>query len=103
MDNLESTPETIMHSITEQITTTATEAYDRFIFETVQPFCSQRTQREIKKEDLEKALIHYFPKHRNVHDRGNGVRFYSCPTCGGSVRSSQKYCDECGQNLQLRN
>ena len=80
----------------------AAEEYDRFIFKTIQPFCELATQREVKKEDLEQALIHYFPKHRIVKD-GKKVKFYKCPTCGSTVRSKQKFCDECGQNLQLRN
>ena len=80
----------------------AAEEYVRFIFTTIQPFCEHVTQREVKKKDLEQALIHYFPKHRTVRETENGIRFYDCPTCGGAIKSNQKFCDECGQNLQAR-
>ncbi len=49
------------------------ESFDKFVFETISPFCDRITQTKIEKEFLEKALINY-----------NGVKTNSeiiCPRC----------------------
>jgi len=44
-------------SITCDITTKMTEENDRFIFETIYPFCCEQAKMVIKKSDLMEALI----------------------------------------------
>ena len=39
------------------ITTKITEENDRFIFETIYPFCCEKAQMVLKKSDLEEALL----------------------------------------------
>ena len=48
--------------IVEEITMKAREEGDRFIFETVRPYCEEVMKQEISKHDLEEALLQYFGK-----------------------------------------
>lgn len=51
-------PDTI-RTFVEEIQTRAIEDYDKFIFETIKPYCEHITQQTISKEYLENALLHY--------------------------------------------
>lgn len=46
----------------ERVATTVAEETDRFIFETIKPYCERIEKREISKKDLECALVQYFHK-----------------------------------------
>ena len=49
-------------SIVETVATKVTEDTEKFIFETIKPYCEEITKREISKKDLKKALTQYFSK-----------------------------------------
>ena len=51
-----------INSMVETIATKVTEDTEKFIFETITPYCEEITQREISKKDLERALTQYFSK-----------------------------------------
>ena len=48
--------------VAEKVITTAMEETDKFIFETIKPYCEAIEEREISKRDLECALAQYFHK-----------------------------------------
>lgn len=49
-------------SMVQTIATKVTEDTEKFIFETIKPYCEEITKREISKKDLEQALTQYFSK-----------------------------------------
>ncbi|MBQ1575122.1 MAG: hypothetical protein IIZ78_28665, partial [Clostridiales bacterium] len=51
-----------INSMVETIATKVTEDTEKFIFETITPYCEEITKREISKKDLERALTQYFSK-----------------------------------------
>ena len=51
-----------INSMVETIATKVTEDTEKFIFETIKPYCEEITKREISKKDLERALTQYFSK-----------------------------------------
>ena len=56
-------------SITSMIKAVAikvTEDAEKFVFETIKPYCEEITKREISKKDLERALTQYFSKEREI-------------------------------------
>ena len=61
-DEFEQEPCDVMsiNSMVETIATKVTEDTEKFIFETIKPYCEEITKREISKKDLECALIQYF-------------------------------------------
>lgn len=48
----------------EEITTLVREEHDRFIFETIRPWCQEITKMTISKEILNRALICYQTEHK---------------------------------------
>ena len=51
-----------MTNVSYDIVTKVTEDTEKFIFETINPYCEEITQRKIFKKDLERALTQYFSK-----------------------------------------
>ena len=51
-----------LNSMVETISMTVSEDAEKFIFETINPYCEEIAKRKISKKDLEKALTQYFSK-----------------------------------------
>ena len=49
-------------SMVEAMAIKATEDTEKFVFETIKPYCDDVTKMEISKKDLEQALSQYFSK-----------------------------------------
>ena len=58
----------ISKTITEEISVKVTEDYEKFVFETISPFCNGVMKMKISKDDLEKALKQYFSNKRSADD-----------------------------------
>ena len=101
-------PDTQIANITAKIQLEIEETAESFIFKTIEEFGRTITPREIKKKDIEQALIHYFPKKRIKHPyiresqdlKETGCDF-QCPTCYCYINGKQAACDCCGQRLEV--
>ncbi len=60
--NLSAEPCEDVFQYAEKVVTKAVEETDKFIFETIKPYCEAIEEREISKRDLECALTQYFHK-----------------------------------------
>ena len=60
--NLSAEPCEDVFQYAEKVVTKAVEETDKFIFETIKPYCEAIEEREISKRDLECALRQYFHK-----------------------------------------
>lgn len=99
-------------SFTYEIITKAREEYDKFIFETLRPYCEEAVKMEISKNDLEEALTMW--KNRN-EERKVGkwkkiliatvpftIYGYECPFCEfRTATDSFNYCPHCGERLEV--
>lgn len=76
------------------------EEADRFIFETIQPFCEEVTQMKIEKRDLEQALLKTKARKIAVISGRD-----CCPVCMNPLEviaycgRRECYCIDCGQKL----
>ena len=93
-------------NITSMIFTQAIEEYDKFVFETISPFCSRVTRSEISKDELTTALLKEKPA-KPVPDGWHGRDL--CPMCGAQIfrgnfngrEFENHYCAKCGQRLDF--
>lgn len=99
---MENTVESIASEIVEHVVTKVTEDQDKFIFETIRPYCEEITQQVIDKKTLSQALIKHFGQ--DVRQMGK------CPNCNRDwhlhpqyVKGlSEIYCHRCGMKIVLR-
>lgn len=82
-----------------KITTTVKEEHDKFIFETIKPYCREITRMEIDKKTLSRALIKDKAQHISVV-QGHDI----CPSCHLDITDKIKgmkecYCVKCGQHI----
>lgn len=96
----------MISEIIDKITTTYTEEKDRFIFETIRPYCEEVSQTIIEKQDLVEALSKQKPmspikETTDIIGRPINHIAYACPRCGVSINSLLEtpycYCRKCGQ------
>ena len=81
-----------------EITTKVTEDYDKFVFETIKPYCEYVTEQVIDKKTLYNALVNYIGT--NGEFRGNRI----CPRCKVGLNllpekamcRSEVFCWSCG-------
>ena len=91
-------------NITSKIFTQAVEEYDKFVFETISPFCSRVARSEISKDELTTALLKEKPA-KPVPDGWRDL----CPMCGAQIfrgnfngrEFENHYCAKCGQRLDF--
>lgn len=113
-------------SITYDITTKMTEENDRFIFETIYPFCCEKAKMVLKKSDLEEALLIWkaykdgrlewkpvvLPTLKGnarigkwLHKNDDYFDWLECPFCEYGSEGEVKYgrgtpfCPQCGADL----
>lgn len=91
--------------ITEQIITSAKETREKFIFETIIPYCENALQIEISKNELVKALQHYTQEAKWVNNEGCipecSNRHYLTPY-DYSIDDYEygNYCPNCGAKMK---
>lgn len=91
-------------NIASRIFTQAIEEYDKFVFETISPFCSRVARSEISKDELTTALL----KDKPAKPVPAGWRDL-CPMCGAQIfrgnfngrEFENHYCAKCGQRLDF--
>lgn len=91
-----------MDDFVYNITTRVTEYTDKFIFETIRPFCEEIVQMKIEKHQLEQALLKAQPRKITVV-WGRDI----CPSCNLDITDLVKgmpecYCKRCGQHILRR-
>jgi hypothetical protein len=82
-----------------KMTTTAKEDYDKFVFETIKPYCEEVTKMKIDKKILSNAVIKDKAQHIRVIN-GHDI----CPNCNLDITNKVKgmkdcYCVRCGQHI----
>ena len=98
-------------SIVEEIVTKVTEEKERFIFETIQPYCEEVTKMEISKEDLKEALTVWQTYKSGAFTRKTGKWvdskrhiYWECTCCGWYNDVSNRdfhYCPNCGARMEV--
>lgn len=88
-----------MEDLIMKMTTTVNEDYDKFVFETIKPYCEEVTKMEIDKKILSKALIKDKAQHISVI-HGHDI----CPSCHLDITDKVNgmkdcYCVRCGQHI----
>ena len=83
-----------------KVVTTVDETVDDFIFRTIEPFCSNITQRTISKKELCEAITKQCPKRpiKTCENRVGSV--YSCPECLTPLVGNANYCFSCGKKIK---
>ena len=77
-------------------TTKAIETQDEFIFETVSPYCIQKTQMRITKEELVNAISKQRGREPFKSLQGN----FACRDCLTKIIRGNNYCPMCGQKVK---
>lgn len=87
----------MINEVIDRITIKMYETEDKFIVETILPYCSEIEQITINKKDLIDALEKQIPKKPNIETTKPYFIAYCC-NCGHKLIPS-KYCDHCGQAI----
>ena len=87
-----------------QFVTKAYETQDAFIFETIRPFCEDKTHMTITKDKLIRALTLLREQEPVEPIKKPGiVEPYKCGACGavlGWESEKQKFCPKCGREVK---
>ena len=88
----------------EKVITKAIEEEDRFIFETIRPFCENVTQKVIPKKDLEQAIVRYYNRGNWIHEPIEGMvglgAEVRCSICRKVQKLVTNFCPECGADMR---
>ena len=90
-------------NIAYSITTEATEKFDEFVFTTVQPYCENKTQMHVSKEQLINALTKQKPIEPIVDEANAWNDFRTrryCAICKSPLVKKDKFCRQCGQAVK---
>lgn len=92
INNLE--PVTADNQFVYKMVVKVSEEYDKFVFETIKPYCEKRMRLEISKNELIEAI----QKQRPVKPTWQNGKAY-CGACGKRIPGKIKahYCHKCGQ------
>ena len=78
------------------------EEYDKFVFETIKPYCEKRMRQEISKDELiealQKQMIPMKPKSKVRHGENGQIQHW-CKACMDMLHGKPKYCSNCGQKV----
>ena len=89
-----------MDSLVCKVQAQVKETYDKFIFETINPFVKDRIRTVIDKQFLIDAIERHSPM-KIIKGEGKGVFYLDrCPRCYKTIVSDFEYCPKCGQRLE---
>ena len=93
-----------MYETTYNLQMTAKEEYERFVFDTIAPYCNQITQTTINKEEI-KAALTLWAQVKSGNNltikmgewKINSDGYYPyCSECGFEPKEMTNYCPKCG-------